>query len=81
MYHGPTTRPHEDGDPNIHGKYTKMAAIRELKIPNIVSPYEDLTHLEVDNGMDIITKFNFLSSTVQSPKNLPGAKKILFGSS
>lgn len=47
MYHEPTTKPHENGDPNTCGKYTKMVAIWELKMPNIVSLYEDLVHPEV----------------------------------
>lgn len=40
---------------------------------NIVSPYEDLANPEVGNGMNIVTKCNLSSSTVQRPKNLPGA--------
>lgn len=46
-----------------------MVAIRKLKMPNIVSPYEDLVQLEVGNRMGIIAKFNLLSSKVQGPKN------------
>lgn len=81
MYHGPAKRPHENGDLNICRKYTRMEALRELKVLNIVSPYDDLTQLEDGNEMSIITELNPLNSTSQGPKNLPGAYMISFNSS
>lgn len=55
MYHGPATRPHENGDQNICRKCTKMVDLRELNVLNIASPYENLAQFEFGNGMGIIT--------------------------
>lgn len=54
----PVIRPHDNGDLNICRKYTKMVALRELSVLNIVSPCEDLAQLGVGNGMGVITEFN-----------------------
>lgn len=50
-----------------------MVALRELNVLNIVSPYEDLVQLKVEDGIDIIIELNLLSSKIQGPKNLPKA--------
>lgn len=54
----PVIRPHDNGDPNICRKYTKMVALRELTVLNIVLPCEDLAQLGVGNGMGDITELN-----------------------